>query len=99
MSQRHYSPDQMVSPSKGDSGPKTKRLREGGSTSKLLASASRFIEDEIIVGNYSYKVSDEIGAGYSSRVYKGTGKDKTECAVKVIEMKRFSASGMEMLEN
>ena len=41
-SQRHYSPDQIVSPSHPDSLNKSKKLREGGSTSKFLESNSRF---------------------------------------------------------
>lgn len=99
MSQRHYSPDQLISSPQPDSPSKSKRMREGGSTSKLLASASRFREDEVCIGDYRYRVADEIGAGYSSRVYRATGKDKQDYAVKVIEMRRFSASGLEMMEN
>lgn len=32
-------------------------------------------------------------------MYKGVGKDKLEVAVKVIDMRKFSSSGLEMLEN
>ena len=51
------------------------------------------------MGDYRYKKANEIGAGYSSRVYRGTGKDKQEYAIKVIDMRKFSSSGLEMLEN
>lgn len=100
MSQRHYSPDQLTPAPRGDSNEKaSKRLREGGSTNKLMESTSRYCEDEVVIGDYWYRPSDEIGAGYSSRVYRAQGKDGQEYAMKVIEMRRFSASGLEMLEN
>jgi serine/threonine protein kinase len=51
------------------------------------------------VGDYRFKKSNEIGAGYSSRVYRGTGKEKQEVAIKVIDMRKFSSSGLEMLDN
>lgn len=43
MSQRHYSPDQLTAGPRVDSQDKTsKRLREGGSTTKLMESSSRY---------------------------------------------------------
>ncbi len=100
MNQRHYSPDQLLPPPRTDSTEKpSKPLREGGSTTKLMESTSRYCDDEVVVGDYTYRVSDEIGAGYSSRVYRAVGKDGLDYAMKVIEMRRFSASGLEMLEN
>ena len=53
----------------------------------------------MVVGEYRYRPSEEIGAGYSSRVYKATDQQGHVYAIKVIEMKRFSASGLEMLDN
>ena len=65
----------------------------------MLASSRLFIEDEIVIGDYKYRPSDEIGAGYSSRVFKGRSRSNpmAEYAIKVIEMRKFSASSLEML--
>ena len=51
------------------------------------------------IGDYFYRPSEEIGAGYSSRVYRASDRDCRSYAIKVIDMKRFSASGLEMLDN
>ena len=41
-----------------------------------------------LIEDYSYSLNDEIGYGYSSRVYKGRNeKSKDIVAVKVIDMK------------
>ena len=58
MNQRHYSPDQLTPAPRPDSSEKaSKRLREGGSTTKLMESTSRYCEDEVVVGDYCYRPS------------------------------------------
>lgn len=43
MNQRHYSPDQLTPATRPDSSDKnSKKLREGGSTTKLMESTSRY---------------------------------------------------------
>jgi RIO-like serine/threonine protein kinase len=45
-------------------------------------------------------VGQEIGSGYSSKVYKGySTKDNKEIAVKVIELKKYSEQSLKMLDN
>ena len=100
ISQRHYSPDQLQLHWHSNSHNKSsKKLREGGSTSKFLESTSRYRQDEILIGNYFYRPSEQIGAGYSSRVYRASDRQGLSYAIKVINMKRFSTSSLNMLDN
>lgn len=47
-----------------------------------------------------YRKADEIGSGYSSHVYKCRSlKRDGEFALKVIDIKKYTNSNMEMLEN
>ena len=76
------------------------KLRWVGSTAKLSTSAGFSDETEEKIGDYVYYRDKEIGSGYSSKVYKGRklGDDR-DYAVKVIELKKYSNSNMEMLAN
>jgi serine/threonine-protein kinase ULK/ATG1 len=69
-----------------------------GSSSQL---PSTMIDDsEQRIGSYSYFTNKEIGSGYSSKVYKGKKKGcSDDFAIKVIELKKYSNSNMEMLSN
>jgi hypothetical protein len=56
---------------------------------------NKFNQDEMTVGNYSYRKSDEIGSGYSSKVYKAISlKDNQQYAIKVIDTKKHSSSSL-----
>lgn len=52
------------------------------------------------VGKYKYDSSDELGKGFSSNVYKGVEilRPHKRYAIKVINLKKFRGSNMEMLE-
>ena len=91
MRNRHFSPDVVnYSPSMSILSPTQGRLKMVGSTSKLRTYNSTLLESDRKIGNYSYNAAQEIGSGYSSKVYKGTCKDNSECAIKVIELKKYS---------
>ena len=73
-----------------------------GSTDNLqILKKTPFIyEDAEVIGNYVYRKKDQIGAGYTSYVFKGKViKDNSYYAIKVIDTKKYSASSLEMLEN
>lgn len=52
------------------------------------------------IGEYTYDLSHEIGSGSSSKVYR-CKKAKTDSyfAVKVIDLKKYNSTNIEMLEN
>jgi hypothetical protein len=63
----------------------------------LLASktAISFKEDIEVIGHYFYKKKDEIGSGYTSHVYRCRSHEKDgDFAIKVIELKKYSASSL-----
>lgn len=52
------------------------------------------------IGDFTYSTADLIGEGYTSRVYRATKDRSSEMvAVKVVELKKYSASNREMLES
>ena len=57
-------------------------------------------DHEVRVGIYKYSTNDDLGKGYSSKVYKGVEIERTHkrYAIKVIELKKFRGSNLEMLE-
>lgn len=71
-----------------------------GSTAKLSTSAGLSEDNEEKIGKYVYYRDKEIGSGYSSKVYKArkVGEDQ-DYAIKVIELKKYTNSNMEMLAN
>jgi serine/threonine protein kinase len=92
----HYSANLQANPT-NNSG----RLKWAGSTSKLHSYNSILLSDsERKIGSYFYDVAKEIGSGYSSKVFKGrSSKDDSDCAVKVIELKKYSESSLKMLDS
>jgi glycyl-tRNA synthetase (class II) len=102
MIQRHYSPDDITAVTHSLEKEGNKKLREAGSTSDLLATKTTIgFKDEIeTIGHYSYRRKDEIGSGYTSHVYRCRSIEKeSDYAIKVIELKKYSASSLEMLDN
>jgi serine/threonine protein kinase len=102
MRNRHFSPETInYSSNFSLLSPSHQRLKLAGSTSKLKSYNSTLLcESDRKVGNYSYSSTEEIGSGYSSKVYRGRStKDNSECAVKVIELKRYSEQSLRMLDN
>ena len=97
MRNRYFSPElrsTLPSPSPAQS----QKLRWMGSLSNLpLPTIPKDNEEHI--GPYTYFTDKQIGSGYSSKVYKGIKGGDEEYAVKVIELKKFSHSNLEMLEN
>lgn len=95
MRRRYFSPELR------DTLDDAKKLRWVGSTSKLPNMPAGISDDEDQkIGDYVYSRSQEIGRGYSSRVYKARKMGSTEVyAVKVIELKKYTNSNMEMLSN
>ena len=78
-----------------------KKLRSNGSVTKIITNsvAQIFDEEPDTIGNYKIDKTKQIGSGYSSKVYKATSKsDSQEYAVKVISMKKMSASSLQMLD-
>jgi len=62
---------------------------------QLMKKAPFSIEDGEVVGNYIYRKKDHIGAGYTSHVFKcHSKKDDSQHAIKVIDMKKYSASSL-----
>ena len=92
----HYSANLHASPTSSNA-----RLKWAGSTSKLQSCNSVLLcESERKIGSYYYDVTREVGSGYSSKVFKGrSAKDDSECAVKVIDLKKYTESSLKMLEN
>ena len=69
-----------------------------GSTSKLRTYHSTLCDSDRKVGSYSYSTTQEIGSGYSSKVYRGQStKDGSEVAIKVIDLKKYSEQSLRML--
>jgi serine/threonine protein kinase len=56
-------------------------------------------ESEVRVGRYKYDSGEELGKGFSSRVYKGVEilRPHIRVAIKVIDLRKFRGS-MDMLE-
>lgn len=67
---------------------------------KRLQQLHTLKDSEVRVGIYKYSTEDELGKGYSSRVYKGVEIERINhrYAIKVIELKKFRGSSLEMLE-
>ena len=102
MRNKHFSPDIMhLASNLAIHSPSHARLKAVGSSGKLRTYNSTIVaSSERTIGNYSYDISQEIGSGYSSKVYKGhSSKDNQECAVKVIELKKYSEQSLKMLDN
>ena len=71
-----------------------------GSTAKLSASTGLSEEAEEKIGSYIFYREKEIGSGYSSKVYKARKiGDDQDYAIKVIELKKYTSSNLEMLAN
>jgi|JI6StandDraft_1071083.scaffolds.fasta_scaffold11740_3 serine/threonine protein kinase len=52
------------------------------------------------IENYTYRTSNCIGEGYTSKVYKCSKDGSNETfAIKVVDLKKYSASNREMLES
>ena len=58
-------------------------------------------ESVVRVGRYKYDPKDELGKGFSGKVYKGVeiGKSHKRVAVKAVDLKKFKGSNLDMLEN
>lgn len=58
-------------------------------------------ESEIRVGKYKYDPKDELGKGFSGKVYKGVEivRQHKRYAIKVVDLKKFKGSNMDLLEN
>ena len=67
---------------------------------KRLKELHTLKDNEVKVGIYKYSTNDDLGKGYSSKVYKGVEIEKVHkrYAIKVIELKKFRGSNLEMLE-
>ena len=52
------------------------------------------------MGKYKYDVKNELGKGYSGKVYKGVeiGKLHKRYAIKVVDLNKFRGRNMELLE-
>ena len=70
------------------------------SQEKRLQQLHTLKDSEVKVGIYKYSTEEELGKGYSSRVYKGVEIERIHkrYAIKVIELKKFRGSSLEMLE-
>lgn len=71
-------------------------MREVGSTSKILEDKLKFSHnlEECCIGHYSYKYSNLLGSGYSSKVYKAySSQDNKMYAMKVVELGKMGPSG------
>lgn len=57
-------------------------------------------DSETHIGKYKYSTNDELGKGFSSKVYKAVEIEHVHkrYAIKVIELKKFRGSNLEMLE-
>ena len=104
MRQRYFSPDNLTHSQEysltSESKPE-KRLRSNGSVTTMTSHAlsNTFDEDSDTIGHYKIDLKRSIGSGYSSKVYKGVSlKDSQEVAVKILNIKKFSASSLQMLE-
>ena len=99
MRNRHISPEIQQYSSFSLLSPNQHRLKMVGSTSKLRTyNSSLACDSQRKIGKYSYDVGVEIGSGYSSKVYRGRSSEG-ECAVKVIELKKYTEQSLKMLDN
>lgn len=75
MRNKHFSPEVAHFPSSlSILSPSQHRLKHVGSTNKLRTYNSTLVgSSERSIGNYTYDLGQEIGSGYSSKVYKGYG--------------------------
>ena len=74
------------------------KLRSVGSSVQLNLLPINNPEEEI--GPYSYDRNHKLGSGYSSKVYLGRKKNTSEeFAVKVIDLKKYGKSNLEILDN
>ena len=98
MRNRYFSPESKNSGLHLNSS-SSNRLRWLGSTAKLSTYNASLLDDyEKKIGNYTYYTNKEIGSGYSSKVYKAySSEDNEEYAIKVIELKKYSPSSLQML--
>lgn len=53
------------------------------------------------VGRFKYDPKDELGKGYSGKVYKGVeiGRSHRRVAIKAVDLKKFKGNNLDMLEN
>lgn len=102
MTQRHFSPEEVGSAPHSLEKEGQRKLREAGSLGSLQLGKTNsvFSEDTESIGAFTYRRKDEIGSGYTSHVYRcRSSKDDNDYAVKVIELKKYSSSSLEMLDN
>jgi serine/threonine protein kinase len=57
-------------------------------------------DNSMKIGKYKVLLDEELGKGYSCSVYKGVEEGKTmkRYAIKIIELKNFSSSCLELFE-
>ncbi len=97
MRNRYFSPEALPYSTQLPS-PSSTRLKLAGSIGKLPPSSSPLADSERRVGAYTYNTKDEVGAGYSSKVYRGKNtKEGSECAIKVIDLRRYNESSLKLL--
>jgi serine/threonine protein kinase len=55
--------------------------------------------NEVLIGKYKYNSEELLGKGFTSRVFKGVEVENIykRYAIKVIELKKFRGSSLEML--
>jgi hypothetical protein len=52
------------------------------------------------IEQYSYNLSDQIGEGYTSRVFKASKDNSSDVfAIKVVDLKKYTVTNREMLES
>lgn len=99
MKRRYFSPDLKFNFHLNQERDKPS-LRWMGSSGKLSASTGISEDIEERIGSYIFSRDREIGHGYSSKVYKGRKiGENLDYAIKVIELKKYTNSNIEMLKN
>jgi hypothetical protein len=105
MRNRFYSPDAYNNQKKGNNKKKelifSANLKAKEPKIENRAKNSKFKEyEEKKIGDYRFDISNEIGRGYSSIVYKGVNiHTQEEVAIKVVDLKESSDSMAKMQEN
>lgn len=102
MANRNFSEEPLpITKDSGELGV-NRKLRQVGSTTTLLSGKTynNFESETQTIGHYTYNLKHEIGNGYTSKVYKCKNtKDNSDLAVKVIDLKKYTPSSIEMLDN
>lgn len=78
-----------------------KRFRRESGIPRTLTGLKRTAinESEVRVGRFKYDPEEELGKGYSSKVYKGMeiGRSHRRVAIKMIDLKTFKGKNLAIL--